>query len=399
LGSDHDKLINLAANYLRYLGTSTLSPEQINQEFYKLACTFSVQAGREETQISLTGLKENQEKALQLLENLLTDAQVNKVAWDNLVKDILKTRLDAKKNQQSNFQALSNFALYGGDAPNKYIVSEEELKLLNPQVLINLLKDMAAYPHEVLYFGPNTVNEVASLIDKIHTIPSQRKALPEPKIFKVSETNENKVYFAHYEGPQSQVQTIIKGNNYNSEQLPQINIFNDYFGGGMNAIVFQELREKRGLAYSAWSRYLAPSNPNENFRNLSFIATQNDKVVEALDAFNDLFNSMPKSETAFNLSKESMLKTIATQRVSKMNVIMNYLNDRKMKRDFNLAKMMYQILPSITLDDVSSFNEQYIKNKSKTYVILGNEKLLNFEQIASKFGPITKLEQIDYFGY
>jgi predicted Zn-dependent peptidase len=399
LGSDHDKLINLAANYLRYLGTSKLNPEQINQEFYKLACTFNVQAGREETQISLTGLKENQEKALELLENLLVDAQVNQAAWANLVKDILKTRSDAKKNQQSNFQALSNFALYGGDSPNKYIVSEEELKALNPQILVNLLKEMSAYPHEVLYFGPSEVNDVALMVDRIHILPLKRKSVPEPKIFKVSETNENKVYFAHYEGPQSQVQTIIKGSNYNTDQLPQINIFNDYFGGGMNAIVFQELREKRGLAYSAWSRYLAPSNPNENFRNLSFIATQNDKVVEALEAFNDLFNSMPKSETAFNLSKESMLKTIATQRVSKMNVIMSYINDRKMKRDFNLAKMMYQILPTVTLEDVSAFNEQYIKNKSKTYVILGNEKLLNFDQITAKFGPVTKIEAVDYFGY
>ncbi|HMP30045.1 MAG TPA: insulinase family protein, partial [Saprospiraceae bacterium] len=274
-----------------------------------------------------------------------------------------------------------------------------ELKSLNPQSLVNLIKEMNAYPHEVLYFGPNSVNEVAAVVGKIHKVPSSFKSIPQAKVFEVAETKENKVYFAHYEGPQSQVQTIIKGGSFDNNKMPQVNIYNDYFGGGMNAIVFQELREKRGLAYSAWARYLPPSNPNENFRNLSFIATQNDKVVEALDAFNDLFDNMPRSENAFNLSKESMLKSIATQRVSKMNVIMSYINDRKMKRDFNMAKMMYEVLPTVNLDDVAQFNELYIKEKTKTYVILGNEKLLNFDELTKKFGPVTKVSQEDYFGY
>lgn len=29
-------------------------------------------------------------------------------------------------------------------------------------------------------------------------------------------------------------------------------LYDEYFGGGMNSIVFQEMRETRGLAYSAW---------------------------------------------------------------------------------------------------------------------------------------------------
>ncbi len=399
MGSDHNKLIGLAASYLNYLGTSKLSPEKINQEFYKIAASFNVQNRREETQISVSGLKENQEQALQLLENLMSDAQVNQKAWDNLVKDILKTRIDAKKNQGSNFSALTSYAIYGGNSPEKNIVTEQELKALNPQILVDLIKEMSAYPHEILYYGPSSMAEVKNMMDKVHSSPVLKKQIPAPAMFEVAPTGENKVYFAHYEGPQSQVQTIIKGSNYKNEELPLINVYNDYFGGGMNAIVFQELREKRGLAYSAWARYLSPTNPSENFRNLSFIATQNDKVVEALDAFNDLFNNMPASETSFNLSKESMLKSIATQRISKMNVITNFINDRKMKREFNMSKTMYEMLPAVSLDDVKVFNQANIKDKTKTYVILGNEKLLNFDELAKKFGPVTKVKAEDYFGF
>ncbi|PKP37890.1 MAG: peptidase M16, partial [Bacteroidetes bacterium HGW-Bacteroidetes-15] len=63
-GSDNDKMLNLAASYLEYLGTSEYSAEEIKQEFYKLACSFSVYSAREETYVSISGLSENQEAAV-----------------------------------------------------------------------------------------------------------------------------------------------------------------------------------------------------------------------------------------------------------------------------------------------------------------------------------------------
>lgn len=399
MGSDHDKKINLAANYLRYLGTSQMSSEQIDQEFYKIACSYSVNTGRDETYISVSGLAENQEKAIMILEGLLSDVQVNEKAYQNLVKDILKTRKDEKGNQRANFSALTNYALYGADSPQKNVLSEAELNALNPQVLVDILKSLLHYPHEVLYYGPTKINDITILVNKHHKTPAIFKAIPQPKKFIVQETNENKVIFANYKGPQSQVQTIIKGQPFSNDVLPEATVYNDYFGGGMNAIVFQELREKRGLAYSAWARYAAPTNPNENFRNISFIQTQNDKVVEALDVFNDLFNNIPQSETAFNLTKESMLSNMRTQRTAKMNVIWSYLENRKMGRDYDLNQKMYTTLPSKSLKDAVAFSQNNVKDKVKTYVILGNEELLNFEELEKKYGKVTKLKAEEYFGY
>jgi predicted Zn-dependent peptidase len=124
------------------------------------------------------------------------------------------------------------------------------------------------------------------------------------------------VYFAHYDANQSYLQTISKGIGYNAEMVPQITMYNGYFGGGMNAIVFQELREKRGLAYTARSNYSAPSWPDENYINNSFIATQNDKVIDAFSAFNELFNEMPDlSESSFRLAQEQLISNIRTQRI------------------------------------------------------------------------------------
>lgn len=399
-GTDNDNKINLASSYLSFLGTSKLTPEQVKQEFFKLACSFSVSASRDQTYITLSGLSENQTKAIELLEQILTDAQPNEEAWKGLLKNILKSRKDNKTKQRSNFATLTNYAIYGTDSPSKNMVSEKELMEMKPQDIVNIIKELPQYAHEILYYGNLDTKNLDLTLTSLHKVPAQfTKTIAPAKKFTVQETTENKVFFAHYEGPQSMVQTITKGDKYTNDILPTSSVYNEYFGGGMNAIVFQELREKRGLAYSAWARYQAPTNVEEDFRNISFIQTQNDKVIDALNAFNDLFNNMPQSEGAFKLAKESMMQNIATERINDMDIVWSYLSDRKMGRDYDNRKKMYETLPSLTLEDVKAFNQKYIQNKSKTYVILGNEKLLNFEELAKQFGKVEKLKMEDYFGY
>lgn len=398
-GSDHDKMINLASSYLNYLGTSKRTPEQFKQEFYKLACNFRVSASRDQTYITLSGLSENQEKAMLLLEELMADAQPNAEALSNLVKDILKGRADAKANQRSNFAALVDFATYGENSPTRHQVSEAELNALKPQDLISVVKKMNSFEHEILYFGPSTLKQVQILVDKNHKAPAKRNAAPKGVKFEVAETPKSKVLFAHYDGPQSNVQTVSKSVAYSEAMLPEISLFNAYFGGGMNAIVFQEMREKRGLAYSASARYVSPATPDESFRITSFIATQNDKVVDALNAFNELFDEMPVSENAFTLAKESMLTDIETNRITKMDIIFSYLGARKFNRDYDLRSVMYAKIPKMNLKDVQNFQQKYVRNQPKTYVILGNEKLLNFEALEKEFGPVERVASETYFGY
>lgn len=102
MGNNHDKALGTAAQYLEYLGTSDMTPEQVKSEFYRMACSFSVFPSSERTYVELSGLNENMPAAIALFEKLLADAQVNKEAYANLVQDILKKRKDAKLNQAQN---------------------------------------------------------------------------------------------------------------------------------------------------------------------------------------------------------------------------------------------------------------------------------------------------------
>jgi hypothetical protein len=75
----------------------------------------------------------------------------------------------------------------------------------------------------------------------------------------------------------------------------------------MNAIVFQEMREKRSLAYSASSHYTYGSDKDGYFYNSANVITQNDKLLDALNAYEELFDDMPQAEANFKLAKDALL--------------------------------------------------------------------------------------------
>lgn len=398
MGAYNDLIMDLAVSYLNYLGTDKFTLEQINREFYNLACNFSVSAGNEETYVSISGLTENMEKALALLEELLANAKADQQALNNMIADILKSRNDAKANQQSNFRAIVDYATYGEKSPGKYMLTEEQLKALKAEDLVQKIKSLLNYPHEILYYGNSTPENLEILLNKYHKMPAQFIPYSLAVKFIPMETNDNKVFFAPYESKQAYLQTISRGGLYDEKLTADISLYNAYFGGSMNAIVFQELREKRSLAYNARSAYNTPNDPEKFYSNTGFIATQNDKVVDAFDAYNDLFNNMPLAENAFNLSKESIISKINTERITKMGIIWNYLNAQKFGQNTDIRIDIYNKTASMTLNDVKNFNENYIKNKNKTYVILGKEADLKFD-ILGKFGNIKKLSQSEIFGY
>lgn len=389
------KTIDLAADVLEYLGTSKHTAEQLQQEFYKLACNYSVGVGAENINISVSGLSENMDKALALVNEIITDVQPNDQALQMLVGRILKSRANAQHNQQSCFSALANYGIYGDDSPTKNQLSEAQLKAYTCKELTDAMHTLFNYKHRVLYYGPETLKAIASVDNNKMNLkaPANKKVTPKP-------VTENIVYFLDYNANQTYLREYFRGEKFNTKNEAAMDIFNEYFGGSMNAIVFQEMREKRSLAYSAQSYYSIPGDKDGYFVNHAIIATQNDKLVDALNAFNDLFDNMPEAQANFDLAKESMLSLCRTKRTTKMNIIYAYLNYEKMGYDMKKTryKILFDVYPKVTMQDIVNFNHKYIKGQKKVYMALGKEADMDFNALA-KFGKVKKLTLKDVFGY
>ena len=178
-------------------------------------------------------------------------------------------------------------------------------------------------------------------------------------------------------------------------------MYDEYFGGGMNSIVFQEMREARGLAYSAQAAYRLSGNEKDDpYVYFSFIATQNDKMMDAITAFDGIINDMPQSEAAFDIAKENIIANIRTQRITKMNVLWNYIAARKLGLDEYSSRIIYEQVQDLTLDDVVKFQQEVVKDRKYYIGILGDEKELDMKRLGDgTYGKVIRLSAKDIFGY
>jgi predicted Zn-dependent peptidase len=191
------------------------------------------------------------EAALTLFEHILHNAKPNQEALTNLVQDVFKYRENVKSNMQAIMPSLVSYGIYGTKSPAFYTqLSQKELNALAPDMLINKLKEWVGYKQFAIYYGPQSQEKVVAAINKIHN-PKDLKSVAEPRKFPESVPGKDHVYVVHYETPQVILYTLSFGEKYQRELSPYIRLYNEYFGGSMSSIVFQELREASALAYGA----------------------------------------------------------------------------------------------------------------------------------------------------
>ena len=398
-GQSADNRYDVANQYLNFIGTDKMTATEVKQKFYELACSFSATVWDDVINISLSGLNENMQPALALLEDVMNHAQVDKQAYDDLVKRILKGREDAKKNQRNYYATLCEYGIYGPRNSYRDIVSEQQLKNTDPQVFVDLVKKLGSYEHSVDYYGPLDVKEVTAIIDKTHQTAKKLQAVPQNNYYVKQVANQNEVWIAPYDAKNIYMRAYHHENrDWKIGEAAVQAVFNEYFGGGMNGIVFQEMREARGLAYNASAFYSRPGRKGEKESFYTHIITQNDKMMDCINHFHQIMNELPASENAFNIAKEGLTKQLASLRTTKMGIISKWHSMKELGLDYDLNQRIYEGLGKVTLQDVVNFEKANMADKPLRYLILGDEKELDVKSL-EKIGSIRRLTTEEVFGY
>ena len=398
-GQEDDNRYEIAADYLNYVGTDKHTLAQIQQEFYKMACNYSVNVNADNMTVSLTGLQSQMPQALALLEEVLNNAKADRESYDQYVGLVLKSRDDAKKDQRTNFQYLVNYATYGPHNVYRDVMSEEQLRQADLQQLLSLIAGLKNYKHSVLYYGKLTPQELSKVLDTTHKTAKKLADVPQGQPYQRQPSSSNEILIAPYDAKNIYMMMYHnEGRDWNPEQEGVVDLFNEYYGGGMNGIVFQELREARGLAYSASAYYVTPNKKGEKEYYQTYIITQNDKMMDAMNQFHIILNEMPASETAFQIAKDAATKQLASLRTTKFGVINAYVVAKRKGIDYDLNEKVYNALPGLKLQDIVGFEKQMMANKQYRYIILGDEKELDIKAL-EKIGPIKRLTTEEIFGY
>ncbi len=398
MGNFNSKKMSIATQYLQFLGTDKKDAEEISKEFYYLGCSYNINVGDEFTTIFLTGLQENMEKANNLLEDLLANCKADEEALVALKERILKARSDNKLNKRAILGGLRSYAMYGEKNPFNNQFSNNELNELKAPDLIDFLHNLTKYKHIAIYFGPLTLPDASAAISKVHALPANFIPDPASDTFEKIEQTKNIVLFTDYDMVQAEIAWVRNTVNFNPENAPAVEVFNEYYGGSMGSIVFQTLRESKALAYSTYAFYAVPSKEDDKYAVIGYIGTQADKLDEAIAGMNELLTNVPESQKVLEVSKLSIKNRYQTERYNQDAVIYQYLADQRLGLKRDLRKSVYENFEKINFSDLRYFANNNISNKPYTYCILASEKRVKPESLA-KYGEVKKLSLKEIFGY
>ena len=399
IGSNDNPAYGMMTNYIDYLGTDTKTAEEIKRELYNIACSYRISVGGDRTQVVISGLSEHMGKAMEIFEEMVAGVKGDENVLKAVKGDIHKRRENNKAAQGSNYNALRSYVTFGPEYVKKTVMTDREVNRITSDELIGALKDMMKLEHRILYYGPMGTEEVLSQIAEHHNVPEQPLAVTGKVMFKPLLTPENKVYLAQYDAAQIRFfQMSNRGEVFNTGNDAIIDLYNEYFGGGMNSIVFQEMREARGLAYSAGAYLNEPRLAGDPYGFMASIATQNDKMGQAMDAFEEIINDMPVSQAAFDIAKDALVQRLRTSRTMKSGVLYSYINAIDKGIDYDRNRDIFNKVQTMTLDDIVSFQQEWIKDRTYSYGILGDIKELDMNKLRS-IGEVKRLSQEDIFGY
>ncbi len=394
LGSDHDRDLSVATQVLQYLGTDRYSPEELKMEFFKIGVTNDFKTTHDQLLISLNGLEENIEKGIALLQHWMHNVKPDQEIYRQFVQTLLENRAAVKKDKNRIMTALTTYTKIGPFSRFTDVISREELENSSVEVFTDRMKNLFSYPYQLFFYGKD-FERFKGYIENY--IQPQSLQVPEPKIYPEPETTGN-VYFTDYDMVQMEMSKAGRGKEVNIHDLGKINVFNEYFGRGLSSIVFQEIRESKSLAYSAYVSYAANAELGHHDYITTYIGTQPDKLQVAVDTMDELMDELPEVPIQFENARNAALKQIASARITRTNIFFNTLRLKKLGISHDFRKDIYEQIKDLKFEDLRAFYDAAVKSIRFNTAIIGKRDNLNREAV-DQMGTFTEVSLKDIFGH
>ena len=121
--------------------TAEKTAAQIKKELYDLACNASVTAAGEKVYINVSGLSENMEAALAIIEDKIANAKGDDAVLANYKANMFRQRANSKTNQRACYSMLTQYVNYGKNNPATYVLSNSEIQALTSEQLLDEIRN------------------------------------------------------------------------------------------------------------------------------------------------------------------------------------------------------------------------------------------------------------------
>ena len=386
-GSKEIPAIGLATSLMNSAGILALyKPQELKEEFSKLGCNYSFYNDASYTYVSLQGKEENLEAACKLLAKLYLMPALDEKQFDRVLSSAVSSRYTEKKTKDAQFNALVNYTRFGENSPQLNRISTSDIQALTLSSLAAKFIEATHYETSVHYVGQKSMDDFKAIINRSLPFPSGLKASKSPYIRPVAEPKGRTIYFINNkDASQSDIILFAKGDSYSKSEKATFDAFNQYYSGGFNGLVMQELRELRSFAYSAGASYVTPVRDNNPSYFIGQIGTQNDKAADALREFMVLIDKMPEKPERMENIKNYLEQASLSSKPSFRNLSALVENWQLKGYTEDPNKSLISNYKTLTFDDILKFYQDNVKGKDLSIAIVGNKKEIDMdalEQIA-----------------
>lgn len=396
VGTEENDRLSLATALMDKAGTVDYPAEELQKQWYRLGSDFRFSSGANETVIGISGMDPQFEETLILMLELIQNPQAEAETLAELRNTIIQARADQRENPQAISQALFLYNRYGDESPMLRALSTEQIRSIELDELLSLISSLQRYKHSISYSGSMSLERLTSILGRHHQATAELIDPPPYRFRRARLVDNNEILVIHRETAQAQVRLEFPDGNYREELVVPSSVYNSYFGTSMSSVVFQELREARALAYSASAQYAQGGRLNAENLALGAIGTQNDKAVEAMSAFLDLFDNMPRSAERFADAQSAQINRYRTSTIGFRAIPGTVRAWENLGLAQDPREQRFAQLQDLTLEDLMQFQQRHIADRAKLISIVGDTARMDMEALAT-MGTVRQLTVDDVF--
>lgn len=370
LGEKKIGLSSVSADLLNR-GTKKKGEAKFANELESNAISLSVDNTLENLRFSIEFLKQEEDKALKALEELLSDPNTSKEAF-NLTKLNLTSYLLSKENDFDYIASknLTKTIFKDTKMANSALLDSATLEQITLKDVENYIKDTFILENVVVFAGGDIdLKSLESKLTKILThIPNGKvykssKITPNANASEIVSKHNTKQAYIHFAAP-------LRFNSYEDE-LHKSHLMSFILGGsGFGSRIMEEVRVKRGLAYSAYCYNIV--NNATSYMN-GYLQTKLENKQEALKVVKEVVKEFIKNGVtqdeldaakAYILGSQPLGEETLAQRVNK-----KYNNfSRGLSLDYN--EILLQKIKNTTLQELNDYIKSHSETENITFSIV-----------------------------
>ena len=236
--------------HMLFKGTPDMDALEVAQAFESIGAQENAATGEEYTVLYARFLPEHLERALDIMADMVLRPTLADLERERevIVEEI---KMYEDRPDQLADEYLSSLIFYKDTLGRPVIGSAETVRGVDHEALRGF--------HAETYIAPNVFVVGAGKLDPERLdqmVQEKLSGLPEGEPFVREarpQTPESRVYYKFKETEQYHVSIGSLGIPAKSEDRHAMAALNNVLGGGMSSRLFQEVREKRGLAYAVYS--------------------------------------------------------------------------------------------------------------------------------------------------